>query len=52
MANKLVAWTAERGLTFRNRRKRNEEPIETMMRNKIIPSKKSTRQQIKLKGTY
>ena len=29
-------------MKFRKMRKRNEEPIEIMVRNKIIPSKKST----------
>ena len=50
--NKLDAYAAERGLTFspnktesmkfRNRRNRNEEPTEIMLRNKIIPSKENT----------
>ena len=49
MTNKLDGWAAERGLTFflkktvsmifRKRRKRNEDPIEIMLRNEIIPSK-------------
>ena len=52
VTNKLVAWAAKRGLTvspsktenmtFRKRKKRNEESIEMMLRNKIIPSKEST----------
>ena len=49
VTKKLDAWAAERGLTFSSRKtvsmtfkKRNEEPIEIMLRNKIIPSKEST----------
>ena len=54
VTNKLDAWAAERGLTsytnkiismifiFMKRRKRNEEPIEIMLKNKIIPLKEST----------
>ena len=46
LTNKLDAWAAERGLifspnktasmVFRMRRKRNEEPLEIMLRNQII----------------
>ena len=49
--NKLYAWAAKKRLTFfphktvsmtfRKRRRRNEEQIEIMLRNKIIPSKES-----------
>ena len=49
---KLDAWAAERNLTFppnktvsrvfRKRRKRNEEPLEIMLRNEIIPFKVNT----------
>ena len=49
VTNKLDAWAAERGLTFSPSkivsmtfRKRNKEPIEIMLRNKIMPSKEST----------
>ena len=49
VTNKLDAWTAERNLTFSSNqivsmifRKKIEEPIEIIMRNKIIPSKEST----------
>ena len=52
MTNKLDLWAAEKGLTlspkitvrmiFKKRRKRNEEPIEIMLRSKIIPYKEST----------
>ena len=63
MTNKLDTWAAERALTFSPNktvsmlfRKRNEEPLEIMLRNKIIPSKEifrdDARQQIKLGGTY
>ena len=48
MANKLDAWAAERELTFHPNktisiifRKRNEGPIEIMLRNVITPSKES-----------
>ena len=44
------AWAAERGLTFSTSKtvtmtfkKRNKEPIEIMLKNKIIPSKESTK---------
>ena len=53
VTNKLNAWIAEKGLTFypsktvsmtfRKKRKRNEEPIGIMLKNKIVPSKESTR---------
>ena len=50
VTNKLDAWTVERSLTFSPRktvsmtfRKRNEEPIEIMLRNKIMPSKESNK---------
>ena len=49
--NKLDAWLAERSLTFspsktvrftfRKRGKRNKEPLEIMLRSRIIPSKES-----------
>ena len=49
VTDKLDVWTALRGLTFSPNktvsmtfRKRNEEPIEIMLRNKIVPSKEST----------
>ena len=52
VTNKLDAWAVERGLkfffnktvsiVFRKGRKRNEEPLEIMLRDKIIPSKGST----------
>ena len=52
VSNKLDTWAAEWGLTFfpnktvgmlfRNRSKRNEEPLEIMLRNENIPSKGST----------
>ena len=45
VTNKLDAWAAERSLTFSPSktinmtfRKRNEEPIEILLKNKIIPS--------------
>ena len=48
VTNKLDAWAAERGLTFSPSktvrmtfRKGNNEPIEIMQRNKVIPSKES-----------
>ena len=50
VTNNIDAWAAERSLTFsprktvsmtfRKRRKKNKEPIEIMLGNKIIPSKK------------
>ena len=47
--NKLDAWAVERCLTFSPSetvsmifRKRNEEPLEIMLRNEIIPSKENT----------
>ena len=49
VTNKLDAYVEERGLTFSPSktismtfRKRNEEPIEIMLRNEIMLSKKST----------
>ena len=49
MTNKLDAWAADRGLTFSPSkavsmtfRKRNEEQIEIMLKNKIISSKETT----------
>ena len=49
VTNKFDAWPAERGLTFLPSKtismtfaNRNEEPIEIMLRNKIIPSIEST----------
>ena len=51
VTNKLDAWAAEMGLifspsktvsmTFRKRRKRNEEPIEIMLISKLYPLKKA-----------
>ena len=45
VTSKLDAWAAEKGLTFSPSktvsmtfRKRNEEPIQIMLRNKILPS--------------
>ena len=50
VTNKMDAWAAERGLTFsrsktvsitfRKRRKRNEKPIEVILKNQIILCKK------------
>ena len=37
-------------MTFRNRKKRNEEPIEIMLRNKIILSEECTQLKLKLHG--
>ena len=49
MTNKLDAWATKKGLKFPSSktvsmifRKRNEEPIEILLGNKIIPSKQST----------
>ena len=52
VTNKLDAWAADRGLNFspsktvsmlfRKRKKRNEEPLEIMLRNEIILSKEIT----------
>ena len=52
VTNKLHAWAVERGLSFstskkvnivfRKRRKRNKEPMEITLRNKIIPNEEST----------
>ena len=49
VTNKLDAWAAERSLTFSPNktvsvifRKKNEESLETKLRNKIIPSKENT----------
>ena len=49
VTNKLDAWVTKRGLTFSSNktvsmifRKRNEKPIKIILRNEIIPLKKST----------
>ena len=49
MTNKLDAWAAERGLTFSPNktvsmifRKRNEKPMEIMLRTENMPSKERT----------
>ena len=60
VTNRLDAWVAERSLTISSNktvsmvfRKRNEKPLEIMLRNEMYPIfRNDTRQQIKLRDYY